>query len=303
MSQLVFWVFSYNRGNFLQHCIASIEQCAPGCAIRIFDDRSPDPETRQILEDLSGRHSVHYPADSGAQSKHGGLYANMQAALTLSGDEELVCFLQDDMQLVRTVTPEDIQRLEHFFATAAKPCFMRPTFLHHRNPVKDKRLTRYDLERRVYYVDRFKNSAGAFYSDVCLFRPKDLRAVGWAFVPREANNERQARERLAQMAYWRDPFASWLPNVPAFRGKARTWALRMAEKKRRCGFYPLAYMTPEQTQAFLLRDDQTLPYAEDFLQVRDGDLPKPWIYYPLQGSRWLKRLNNVEVKLRKLMGR
>lgn len=33
---------------------------------------------------------------------------------------------------------------------------MRPTFLHHRNPVKDKRLTRYDPERRVYYVDRFK---------------------------------------------------------------------------------------------------------------------------------------------------
>lgn len=102
-----------------------------------------------------------------------------------------MCFLQDDMQLVRTVTPEDIQRLEHFFATAAKPCFMRPTFLHHRNPVKDKRLTRYDLERRVYYVDRFKTpfirmSACLDYSDVCLSRPKDLRAVGWAFVPRVA---------------------------------------------------------------------------------------------------------------------
>lgn len=304
MSQLVFWVFSYNRGNFLKNCVASIEHCAPGCTIRIFDDRSSDPETQRVLEDLSQRHQVFYPgaADS-EQSKHGGLYANMQAAFTMSADEDLVCFLQDDTQLVRPLTADDILDFEHFFASSVEPCFVQPAFLHGRNRKKDQPLTRYDHARRVYYVDRLKNSAGAFYSDICLFHTGALRAVGWQFVLREAGNERQARQRLAQMAYWRDPFAAWLPNVPAFRGKTRTLALSLAQRLRRSGFYPLVYLSPEQNRAFIDREYTALPYAEDFLQVRNGSVPQPWNYYPLQGSASLKLLNSVEVKLRKLLGR
>lgn len=304
MNQLVFWVFSYNRGEFLKNCIASIEQCAPTCAIRIFDDHSTDPETRRVLAEASQRHHVCYPeAQGGEQSKHGGLYANMQTAFARSADDELVCFLQDDTQLVRPLGQEDIERLAAFFRHSDRPSFIQPAFLRGCNRTKDDPITRYDPERRVYYVDRFKNSAGAFYSDICLFRVGDLRAVGWQFVQREGGNERQARERLAQMAYWRDPFAAWLPNVPAFRGKAATLALRVAQQRRRSGFYPLTCMAPAENQAFIARADTQIPYAEDFLQVRNGSIPQPWIYYPLQGSAPLKLLNSVEVKLRKLLGR
>lgn len=304
MNQLIFWVFSYNRGEFLKNCVASIEQCAPGCDIRIFDDNSSDPETQQILAELAQHHRVITPtAESSEQSKHGGLYANMQAAFAMSPADDLVCFLQDDTQLVRALTRDDIQQIAQFFASAAQPCFVQPAFLHGRNRKKDKPLTRYDAVRRVYFVDRLKNSAGAFYSDICLFRVSDLRAVGWQFVLRESGNERQARERLAQMAYWRDPFVAWLPNVPAFRGRARTLALRLAQHLRRSGFYPLQCMSPEQNRAFVLRADAALPYAEDFLQVRGMRVPQPWNYYPLQGSTLLKLLNSVEVKVRKLLGR
>lgn len=303
MSQLVFWVFSYNRGEFLKNCVTSIEQCAPGCPIRIFDDRSADAETRHILDELSQRHSVFYPqGQGGEQSKHGGLYANMQAAFTLSSADDLVCFLQDDTQLVRPLDHQDIHRLTTFFAENDKPCFVQPAFMRGCNRRKDHAHTRYVGDRGVYFVDRLQNSAGAFYSDICLFRVSDLRAVGWQFVQREAGNEQQARARLAQMAYWRDPFAVWLPNVPAFRGKTRTLALRLAQRLRRSGFYPLAYLSPEQNQAFLTRAETQVPYAEDFLQVRNGPIPQPWIYYPLQGSAPLKLLNSVEVKLRKWLG-
>jgi hypothetical protein len=180
---------------------------------------------------------------------------------------------------------------------------VQPAFLHGRNRKKDQSVTRYDPVHRVYYVDRLKNSAGAFYSDICLFRVRDLRAVGWQFVRREAGNERQAREHLAQMAYWRNPFVAWLPNVPAFRGKKRTFALRLAQRLRGSGFYPLVYLSPDQHRAFIDRPNTAFPYAEDFLQVRNGPVPQPWHYYPLQGSAALKLLNSVEVKLRKLLGR
>lgn len=305
MSDLVFWIFSYNRGEFLQNCVASIEHCAPQCSIRIFDDHSPDPETQRILAELSQRHQVIYPAadENGEQSKHGGLYANMQAAFAMSNANDLVCFLQDDTQLVRPLSPDDIQQLAQFFAASAQPCFIQPAFLRGCNKKTDNPLTRYDAQRGVYYVDRLKNSAGAYYSDICLFRVGDLRAVNWQFITREAGNEQQARQRLGQMAYWRDPFAAWLPNVPAFRGKKQTLALRLAQQRRRSGFYPLIPMSPEQNQAFISRAPTAIPYAEDFLQVRTGEIAQPWIYYPLQGSAPLKWLNSAETKLRKWLGR
>lgn len=304
MSGLVFWIFSYNRGEFLRNCVASIEHCAPGCAIRIFDDDSPDPETRRILAELSQRHTVIYPSPNhSSHSKHGGLYANMQAAFTLSAGDDLVCFLQDDTQLVRPLAPSDVAQLDEFFASSTEPCFVQPAFMRGCNKKKDQRLTRYDAQRRVYYVDRLNNSAGAFYSDICLFRVRDLQAVDWEFITREAGNEQQARVKLGQMAYWRDPFAAWLPNVPAFRGKTQTLALRLAQQRRRSGFYPIQYLTAEQNRAFVQRDPTILPYAEDCLQVLEGDVPKPWIYYPLQGSAPLKWLNSAESKIRKWLGR
>lgn len=304
MNRLVFWIFSYNRGQFLKNCVASIEACAPGCAIRIFDDHSSDPETRQILAQLSQQHSVCYPqSDNSQQSKHGGLYANMQSAFDMSSGDDLVCFLQDDTQLVRPLSQEDIDELSLFFATSKRPCFVQPAFRLGRNREKEKKLVRFDLEQPVYYIDRLKSSAGAFYSDICLFRVSDLRAVNWQFVIRESGNEQQARQCLAQMAYWRNPFAAWLPNVPAFRGKTQTLALRIAQKIRRSGFYPLAYLTQEQNRAFRQRAGESVPYAEEFLELQSGHLTRPWIYYPLQGSSLLKWLNSAELKLRRWFGR
>src|SRR5690606_32646020 len=61
MSALHFWVFSYNRAEFLSNCVASIELCAPGWPIHIFDDHSSDPETRAVLAELALRHQVVYP--------------------------------------------------------------------------------------------------------------------------------------------------------------------------------------------------------------------------------------------------
>lgn len=304
MSALHFWIFSYNRAEFLRNCVASIDRCASGCPIHIFDDHSSDPETRAVLGDIAQRHEVVYPAPQPhEQSKHGGLYANMQAAYEQCGEDDIVCFLQDDTQLVRPLSTDDLQTINAFFSSQTKPCFVQPAFMRGCNKKKDFARTRYDATQKIYYVDRLSNSAGAFYSDICLFRVCDLRAVDWHFVTREAGNESQARQRLAQMAYWRDPFAAWLPNVPAFRGKKQTLALRLAQTSRRSGFYPLKIMSTEENRRFLGRPDAALPYAEDFLQVQDGSVPEPWIYYPLQGSSWFKALNSIELKWRKWRGR
>ncbi len=294
-------VFSFNRGEFLRNCVASIERCLPGCSLTVFDDNSDDPVTRDVLAAIADRHTVVRPdAADAASSKHGGLYANMQAAFERQRPGSIVCFLQDDMQVVRPVSAAEIASLRGHLVAAPDAGLLQPTFLKGCNRATDGPLTRTAPDSPGYHVDRLASSAGAWYSDVLIASVDKLRAVNWTFLPRESSNERQAREMLNQIVYLKNPFAAWLPLAPAYRGKTRTFALRHAERSSRSGFYPLREMSAEETKAFVDRDAAVLPYAEDFLSVTNGTVPEPWIYHPLQGRRLLKTLNSIELKLRRL---
>ncbi|MBC7185339.1 MAG: glycosyltransferase family 2 protein, partial [Marinobacter sp.] len=62
---MIFFVFSYNRGPHLKNCIESIETCAAGHRVIVYDDASEDPETQQILRDIETRHEVRRRDDKG----------------------------------------------------------------------------------------------------------------------------------------------------------------------------------------------------------------------------------------------
>ena len=102
------------------------------------------------------------------------------------------------------------------------------------------------------------------------------------------------------MVYLEDPFAMWLPEVPAYRGKHKTLALKIAEKKKRAGFYPFQLWSQGEAQEFCDRLPEGVPIAEVFLDCSTETPPKPWTYNALSGMRLLKALNNLEVALRKL---
>ncbi|MDZ7683969.1 MAG: glycosyltransferase [Gammaproteobacteria bacterium] len=228
-------VFSFNRGRFLQHCIESIEARVPRCPISIYDDGSDDPSTLEVLSTLEYRHRVvrHIGGQAG-EGKHGGLYRNMQRAVEEQPPGEIVCFVQDDMQVVRSVDPEELDAIADTLESFA-PRFLHPAFLKACNRESDARDIRYDAEAGGYYSDRFDRSAGAFYSDVFIASVDHLRAVEWTFAERESLNEAQARQKMAQMFILRNPFFAWLPRVPAWRGRTRTIALRAAERRRVTG--------------------------------------------------------------------
>ncbi|WP_345317198.1 glycosyltransferase family A protein [Ferrimonas gelatinilytica] len=297
-----FFVFSYNRGEYLQNCIDSIRQCAPGHPITVMDDQSSDPQTRQVLERLSEHCQIWSPKGNEGQSKHGGLYNNMQAALEMADGKGLICFLQDDTQLVRAISPEEITQINAYFENQAKAGFIQPAFIRGCNRATDDAHTHYDAQTGMYFVDRKKRSVGTYYADILITRPDRLKAVDWQFEQREPANEQQAKRHFTPMAYLANPFAAWLPNVPAYRGKVKTWALRRAEVQTGAGFNPVGILSEAESDALARRDKALAPYAEDWLTPLNGEVAKPWIYYPLQGRRWLKRFNNLEVKLRKLLG-
>lgn len=298
-----FWVFSFNRGEFLANCVQSIERCAPQCPVTIFDDNSTDPATLDVLTTLATRHTVRRPAGNGATGKHGGLYANMQAAFADTPDTELFCFLQDDMQLVRTLEPAQIERFGTLLDGADLPCFLQPAFMKGADRKRHAGLVRFVASADAYHIDRHHHSAGAWYSDILIGHAGRLRQVGWQFLPGEAANEQQSRQHLGQLLYLKNPFAAWLPNVPAWRGKTRTMGLRLAHRTANCDFHPLCILDTQQAAGFVARDPAQLPYAEDWLALVAGSLPEPWIYHPLQGRRALKLLNSLELKLGRLLRR
>lgn len=294
---LHFLVFSFNRGEFLRNCIESIKHCAPDSRITIWDDNSTDELTCGIVAALAGSSTlidVRQPAldEHGNRSKHGGLYNNLQSACASVADGSLICCIQDDMQLVRSISSDEINHWNLLLQTGVHKGFIQPAFL---------KAVSADIVfvagKNAYHVNRQHRSAGAWYSDVFMTRIDLLRQVNWQFRARESQNELQARDNFDQMVYLKNPFVAWLPGAPAWRGKRRTWAMRQAERSRRCGFYPLQIMSAQARQDFCARPADVLPLAEEFLQLRDGNgaLEKPWFYYPLQGKRGLKLLNKIEL--------
>lgn len=296
---LTFCVFSFNRGEYLKNCIRSIERCAPESKIIIFDDDSDDPETIAVLREIKRRYTVVQTGHSNTTHHLGGLYSNMQKALAFSRDEKLICFLQDDTQIVRTVSAKDIETINNIFERDPKLGFLHPCFIRGIN--LERRVTfSYDESLGIYFRDPTTRSVGRFFSALLITRPARLMAAGWRFGPSEPANNHLAEKLFSPMGYLFAPFAMWLPEVPAYRGKKKTFALRRAEKIRHCGFYPFNILSENEVEGLMSRDASVLPVAEAFLSCRGSEPAKPWTYNPLTRLKGLKMLNELEVGLRRM---
>jgi len=288
-------IFSFNRGPYLKNCIASIESCSPASKIVIFDDNSNDPDTLETLQEAGKKHTVIQPGDSSFR-RLGGLYGNMQFALDYCKNEKLLCFLQDDTQMVRIVSKEDIEAFDHAFDRHSALGFLHPCFMKGIKLAQGA-IYNYDESLGLYFRAATGRSAGRYFSALLITRPARLRHAGWQFANSEPANDRLAQKHFIPMGYLFVPFAMWLPEVPAYSGKKKTFALRMAEKKRRSGYYPFRIKDSKEVNALQSRSPSVLPVAEDFLRCRESEPPKPWAYSPLYGLKWFKMLNKLEVKL------
>ncbi|HUF21460.1 MAG TPA: glycosyltransferase family A protein [Burkholderiales bacterium] len=299
---MIFFVFSFNRGPYLRNCVASLEHCAPDAEVVIFDDRSDDQDTVEALRRIGEKHRVVSSANFGGH-RHGGLYSNMQSALEMVDGDRLICFIQDDTQLVRVLDAEDYQFLADCFACNPDLGFISPSFIRGSQLRGGTLDVAHDSATNLFSVRNEKRSAGTYYSDIFLSTSGRLRARGWVFQRGEPANQASAKRMFSAMGYMRHPFVMWLPYGTAFRGKKKTLALRLAERARRCGFYPFEYMADDQVRALKAQPLSELPVAERFLTTREPGLKKPWIYNPLQGSRILKHLNQAELLLNRLLKR
>lgn len=296
MKKITVCIFSFNRGRFLRNCVDSISQCVPDAEIVIFDDNSTDPDTRNYLKEASSSCEILKPREIG-NIKHGGLYHNMNAALELFSDRQLLCFLQDDTQIVRALPSEQIDRMRGWFDADQNLAFIHPCFIRGIDQKKRPVVPLCASVPELFFRKDMGQSAGIHYSDLVVFKPSRLVDAGWQFHQSEPANNKQAKDLFGMMAYMWFPFAMWLPEVPAYRGKNKTLGLRLAERKKHVGFYPFRLLS--ESDFARKAEPGSLPVAEDFLECLPQSPEKPWTYNPLTGLKFFKQLNNLEVAFRR----
>jgi glycosyltransferase involved in cell wall biosynthesis len=294
--RLQIFVFSYNRADFLRNCVESILQCAGDCPVTVVDDNSDDEATRAYLANLPAGVRLLQP-DVSSKGRHGGLYNNMQLALDHANSTDAMLIIQDDMQLVRPLSEDDYRYIESFFNRFSTAAFLGPVFLKGRRHHRNRRITRLASDFPVYFRHyRFKKDhRGLNYGDVAVAHVGRLREAGWQFKQGEVANAEVAAATFGEMGYMAHPFVMYLPQVPVYRGKRRSLAVTLAERRSGSSPKSLLIMTGEQNAAFKERPLTDLPVAENYLQCRDAGVKRPFHYTVVNAYPLLRMLHKLEL--------
>lgn len=291
-------VFSFNRGNYLRNCLESIGRNMPFAKVLVFDDGSTEPETLDVLADFAG--PVILPETIG-KTKHGGLYHNMQMALDHC-DTELLCFLQEDMQIVRPVAKEELLEMRKILGATPGRAFLHPVFMKSVRMRRFRRRLDPDPTCRAYVGP--KNGAQGWddriaYFDVCIADVDRLRTEGWKFVLGEHDNVLQARNMFADMPLLGDPFAFYCPEVPIFRNRRQSLSARLAAHVSGHDVKSFHNLTAEETTRLKARDLSDWPMAEEWLRPVNPKVRRPFVYKDVKTRLWLNVLHRLEQALRR----
>lgn len=291
-------IFSFNRGEYLKNCIESIERNMPSVHYHVFDDGSDDPTTCAYLKTLGSRVTLTHEKIA---KRHGGFYSNMQAAVSNATAEYLI-LLQEDMQVVREVTDEDLVQIRNIFEYFGHAAFLSPVFLKGRK--RDLFETHYSPAVAVpAYVwhEASENVVPACYTDVAVVCPKRLKTSGWSFQDSEMENGRMAKHLFGLMPQMANPFCFYLPEEPAFRGRVLTLGAKLAFKLTGGNIKRFVDMSPESFRLLSTRNLSIMPFAEDFIETQDPKVTKPFKFNGYRTSWVTIFLNKVELLVRRLL--
>lgn len=287
----IFYVFSYNRAESLRNCIESAVICNPSARICVVDDRSNDPDTCALLEEISGNIEV-IRSNATIDSRHGGLYANMQVALEHGSNFDLAIFMQDDMQFVRKFDQNYLEFLLSTTRINGRPRLVYPGFLKLRTISQLNLVSTPNSDGYVAFP--VESTAGGFYSDVFAAQPRDLLQLAWCFRGTEKENEIEASMLLERMYYVHSPILMYVPRPVAYRGRKRDAGTRLIEWLSGFGRSAIDVMDEEDGAAFTSRDNSQFPIAEHFLSVNGRrDKIHPWLFSAYDLGNWVYPISNL----------
>lgn len=272
MLELDIFIFSFNRGAWLENLLLSVEQHVdPVVSARlvIFDDNSTEAETLRVLakakrKGFEIRRSTEF--DLQRRGSRGGLHAAIQVALTqVARPGSLALLIQDDMQIIRPVSGEDLAGFKSLAVRSGNP-FVYVNFW---TGGRKFRLANMEWQGDHYLKHSLREGRYRHYTDVCILDVDMLRASAFRFHNSEKAMDHEAARRFKPMAWSPYPISAMLPDPVVYRdGDAMG-----GEVLRFTGW------DAATTQRFLSRPvPEQVPVAEDFLTLEGRQLPTPWEY-------------------------
>jgi hypothetical protein len=285
--KIAIYIFSHNRGKLLENCIKSTEVCASGFDVTVIDDFSDDEYTLQVLKKFSGKVEVIVMNPNDSEFGILGLHSNMNYAINDSLDKgnEYCLFMQDDMQMVRKITQNDIKNFEKFFeanenSIELNPCFLK---LESRNSYDS---TMYIDSSSKAYLRKLGKVHFAGYTDIGLFHVSRFSELFGSIHTRidgvgkdehtiqmiERYNNDIAEDKGIQVGFYVYPFYFQLPFPITSQTRNKKLYLELIKRIAGYGFYPSEYMTEKEVYKLYERDLSEKAYAEKWLNC--PDLPK-----------------------------
>lgn len=267
------FIFSFNRGAWLENLLASINDCLrniPDVKLHIFDDDSDDQYTLKVLQDAKEVGiSILRPLDFEVSKlgSRGGLHAGIKASLSeVSRKDSLALLLQDDMQIVRDLDCKELELAKAQIRDSGNP-FLYVNFWTGGAAMRSKYMVFSDKGFFHKFSPREKRFRA--YTDVCLVDVNLLRSSKFDFQNSEKRMDQNASCVFGKMAWSPYPFTAMLPDPSVYRNGVLFQG----------NIFRFNKMTSHDVGNFLSREIvENLPTAENFLTIEDCELPIPWLY-------------------------
>jgi hypothetical protein len=268
-------VMSFNRGEYLQNCVSSIERHITGVRIVVFDDCSFLPDTRRILADLAKNCEVIVRQAPVAGGSLGGLYMNMNYAMEVARKRGLrhVFFVQDDQQIVRTVDERAVAEVRAIFAHDNSITHIHPIFMKGYFPVQISRDMHVEVEDLCYLVAR--NADG----DTGIVDLRRLETADFRYCDHADVNKTIALNKGLKAVSSKNPFfmhTPWPETIRPMGWKGRAlfavnhWGVN-------AGCNPFCDMDAAAVRRLVQRPISDLPIADVYLKTH-RKLKQPWFY-------------------------
>lgn len=298
-------IFAFNRADHLRNAVDSVLRHVPAGQVLIMDDWSTDRRTVALLESFSHpRISVVRPDTMTVAGKRGGLRANMSDVWERHLTGDLALYMQDDMQIVRTLDDIDLQWLTRFAADASLPPFLDVIFAD--SVVDSARLrgggagpddseslqSSYDADRAVFVDSR---AVGCI--DTGVWAVRRAKELCWYFTDSEQDDWRRAFDLLGPMRSTAFPFLAFTPRPMSYRDRGLSLTRRLYFRLRG-GFFPIDDMSSVDVRA--LRENAGIrPSTTLYLRSSSFGRPPPWPALPMSDAPpWVARLDAFEQRSR-----
>ena len=258
------FVFAHQRGHYLENCLRSAASVGWPGPITIVDDGSTDRASRRVLAAAERAGHRVIIQSGGVVGAWGGLQRNMGMALE-QAEGPATLLLQDDLQFVRPVGHEELQRIVRLVNDPQASPFLAP-FFHMESWTESVREGTYRWDPVDEVHVRTEQNRFQGFSDVAIVSPQRLREAGWdaQFVEKDASP--RAVERFGPMRSLHDPFIVFVPYPYAPRRPLRR---RLKERKRRRTPSEVAIMTPEEVERMRQAPTDRVPFATEHLHLVD----------------------------------